>query len=137
MEKEQFSKEMCERTLKFGADAATACAKLPDKTEADILGEMIVRCASLAGASYRAACKSSSGKDFLSRLEETERLSNEAKHLMEVLQLAGLEKEGLFNELVKEAGAISQICGSAIKSTREKFTAYKDKNKKENLKAAV
>ena len=60
-----------------------------------------------------------------------------AKHLMEVLQLAGLEKEGLFNELVKEAGTISSICASALKSTREKFAAYKDKNKKENLKASV
>ena len=105
MEKEQFSKEMCERTLKFGADAATACAKLPDKTEARIIGEMIVRCASLTGASYRAACKSTSGKDFLSRLEETERLSNEAKHLMEVLQLQALKK-GLFNVLIRSRNNI-------------------------------
>jgi four helix bundle protein len=58
---------------------------LPNSRAADVIGRQLLRSATSIGANYRAACRSRSAADMVSRLSITEEEADEALYWLELL----------------------------------------------------
>src|SRR5256885_822410 len=63
---------------------------LPNRREADVLARQLLRSATSVGANYRAACRSRSTADMISRLSIAEEEADETIYWIELLVDTGL-----------------------------------------------
>ena len=107
------------RTKKFGLDIITLVEKLPRDEVSRILGRQLLRSGTSVGANYRAACRAKSPADFIAKLGNVEEEADESGYWLEMLVDAQKLRPVAAAPLVQEAGELTAIAVSSIKTARE------------------
>jgi len=93
---------------------------LPNSRAADVIGRQLLRSATPIGANYRAACRSRSAADMVSRLSITEEEADEALYWLELLAQSNTIASPRLEPLPKEIGEIVAMTVTSIKTLRSR-----------------
>jgi four helix bundle protein len=102
-------KELQQRTKKFALRIIKLVRELLQDEIGRIIGKQILRSGTSLAANYRAVCRSRSGKDFIAKLAIVIEEADETVFWLELIIEAGLLKEHLIKNLLKEANEITAI----------------------------
>ena len=111
--------ELKERTRKF----ALRCMKLADslpynKPSGRAVANQLVRCGTSVGANYRAACRSRSTSEFVSKLAIVEEEADESAFWIDLVAASGMKTPKLVQPLLTEADELTRIIVASIKTAR-------------------
>ncbi len=73
------------RTKKFAIRIIRLIENLPNNPTGRVLGNQLLRSATSVGANYRAACRSRSKKEFISRIKIVEEEADESLYWLELI----------------------------------------------------
>jgi len=116
------SDELKLRTKKFSLRVIKLIKHLPDNKFSYVIGKQLLRSATSIGANYRAACRSRSKAEFISKIRIVEEEADESVYWIELVKESELFNENRLIELLNEAMELTAI-----------FTAI-GKTSKRNLK---
>ncbi len=77
------------RTKQFALRIIKLIESLPHDMTANVLGKQLLRSGTSVGANYRAACRSKSAPDFVSKMGTVEEEADESGYWMELLTDSG------------------------------------------------
>ena len=112
--------ELKKRTKAFAKRVIKLCQSLPNNREGRLIGDQLFRCGTSVAANYRAACRSRSTAEFLSKLGIVEEESDESLFWLETLKENKIVKPDLLQSLIQEGNEILSIIVSSIKTTRQR-----------------
>jgi len=112
------AEELKRRTKQFGLRVIHLVESLPSTRTANVIGSQLLRSATSVGANYRSACRGRSKADFISKAGIAIEEADESQYWLEMLVEAGLVKESLLAELMKEANEIVAILTASVKTAR-------------------
>lgn len=109
------------------------CDTLPNQRAANIGATQLIRCATLVGANYRAACRARSQADFVSKIGVTLEETDESVYWMELLVESNMRTGSEICNLVEEGNELVAIFNASF------YTARKSSNKpyRSNQKSAI
>jgi four helix bundle protein len=93
---------------------------LPNSRAAHVIGRQLLCSATSIGANYRAACRSRSAADMVSRLSITEEEADEALYWLELLAQSNTIASPRLESLRKEIGEIVAMTVTSIKTLRSR-----------------
>ena len=93
---------------------------LPNCCAADVLARQLLRSATSIGANYRAACRSRSTADMISRLSVAEEEADESIYWIELLSDAGFVAQKKVAPLTGEIEEILRMTVASIKTLRRR-----------------
>jgi four helix bundle protein len=111
--------ELKDRTRRF----ALRCMKLADslpytKPSGRAIANQLVRCGTSVGSNYRAACRSRSGPEFVSKLAVVEEEADESAFWIDLVAASGMKPTKLVRPLLLEADELTRIMVASIKTAR-------------------
>jgi four helix bundle protein len=109
-----------ERTKQFGLRTIRLVRALPKGMEGRVLGGQLLRAATSVGANYRAACRSRSVAEFISKIGVVEEESDECCFWMEMIVAADLMQQALVGDLLKEADEITAIMTASRRTAQRR-----------------
>jgi four helix bundle protein len=112
------TKELKERTFKFGIRVVRAVESLPKSDIGKTLGQQLLRAGTSVGANYRAAARARSRADFVAKLGIVEEECDEAIYWMEMIVELKLIRAARFAKLLAEADELLAIVVTSIKTAR-------------------
>ena len=115
--------EFRKRTFEFGIRCIRLAESLPNTAVAQTITRQLIRAATSVGANYRAAIRSRSRADFVSKMGIVEEECDEAVYWIEVILELVFVTEKRTKELLQEANEILAITVSSIKTARKKKEA--------------
>ena len=86
--------------------------------ESQIIRRQLIRAASSVGANYRAACRSRSKRDFISKIGVVVEEADEVGYWLELFEDLRGSQHPKLAELMKEAGEIAAIMVASINTAR-------------------
>src|SRR5687768_5616137 len=86
----EFARQMQTRTKSFAVRVIRMFQRLPKTDEARVLGKQVLRSGTSVAANYRAACRSKSRADFISKLGTTVEEVDETLFWLELLEESGI-----------------------------------------------
>lgn len=107
------------RTKQFALRVITLVESLPHDLTSGILGRQLLRSGTSVGANYRAACRSKSTADFISKMGTVEEEADESGYWMELLVDSGKIKSAQISKLAQEADELTAIAVSSINTARK------------------
>ena len=105
MNKEDLKK----RTKKFALLVIKLTQSLPYNRESDVLAKQLVRSATSVAANYRAACRSRSQAEFISKINICEEEADESLFWLEMFVESGIISNENLEHLLKEADELTAI----------------------------
>ena len=108
-----------QRTFQFGIRCVRLVESLAKSMASQAIGRQLLRAATSVGANYRAATRSRSRADFISRMGIVEEECDEALYWLDVLVELGLTSPKRVEQLRAEANEIIAITVSSIKTARK------------------
>jgi len=114
VDEQQFKK----RTKDIGLRVIKLVEALPRGRATDVLARQLMRSATSIGANYRAACRSRSTADMISRLSVVEEESDEVIYWIELLTEAGFVRPEKVEPLRAEVHEIVSMIVASIKTLR-------------------
>jgi four helix bundle protein len=108
-----------QQTKQFALRVIKLVESLPSDQTCRILGKQFLRSGTSVGANYRAACRSKSPADFISKMGTVEEEADESGYWMELLVEAGKVKSAKLSALLQEAGELTAIAVSSINTARK------------------
>src|SRR5579871_3030112 len=112
-------KELKLRTKQFALRIIKLVESLPRDQVGRVLGNQLLRAGTSVGANYRAACRSKSAADFISKMGTVEEEADESGYWMELLLDSGKIKQTKISALMDEAGELTAIAVSSINTARK------------------
>jgi four helix bundle protein len=109
-----------ERTRDVALRAIRLTEAIPRNRTADVLARQLLRSATSIGANYRAACRSRSTADMISRLSVVEEEADEAIYWMELIVDAGFVTPKRVEPLRDEVHEIVAMIVASIKTLRHR-----------------
>ena len=106
------------RTKLLGLQAIRLAATLPRYSFSDILSRQLVRSATSVGANYRAACRSQSRRDMISKMSIVEEESDETMYWLELMVEGGIVKSESVDDLMRDADEILAMTHASIRTLR-------------------
>ena len=116
----QKSADFQTRTFDYALRIVRLVEALPKNETSSILGKQLLRSGTSVGANSRAARRSRSRAEFISKLGIVEEEADEALFWIELLTAAGKVSEKKVESLRKETDEILAITVSSIKTARLK-----------------
>ena len=107
------------RTKQFALRTIKLVESLSRDTTANILGRQLLRAGTSVGANYRAACRSKSIADFISKMGTVEEEADESGYWMELLVDANKIRPVKITALMKEANELTAIAVASIRTARK------------------
>ena len=107
------------RTRQFALRVIKLVESLPNDTTSKVLGKQLLRAGTSVGANYRAACRSKSAADFISKMGTVEEEADESGYWMELLIESGKISMVKAADLIKEASELTAIAVSSINTARK------------------
>ncbi len=92
---------------------------LPYKRSADIIARQIIRSATSTGANYRAACRSRSHAEFVSKIHDVQEEADETQYWLEILFRSKSISTEQYQSLVKEASELTAIFTASYTTARK------------------
>lgn len=127
------SDELKLRTKKFALRIIKLTENLPDNQSGKIIGNQLIRSATSVGANYRAACRSRSKLEFISKIKIVEEEFDESLYWLELISEIKCFSEKKMSCIIKEADELTAIFTSTAKSAKINYSNQKSKIK--NLKS--
>ena len=118
--------ELKARTKTFAVRVVKMTEALPRTRAADMIARQLIRSATSIGATYRAACRARSHREFTARIGIVEEEADEALYWLEILVETGLMVETRLKDLIQEADELTAIFTAAS------HTARQNRDKKSN-----
>ena len=112
--------DLKQRTKQFALRIIKLVEALPKSRTSDVIGRQLLRSGTSVGANYRAACRSRSNADFISKMGIVEEEADESLYWMELLIEANIVDSLKLESLMKEADELLAITVSSIKTARSK-----------------
>jgi four helix bundle protein len=106
------------RTKKFALDVISLVESLPKDPTSRVLGGQLLRSGTSVGANYRAVCRAKSNADFISKFGIVEEEADESAYWLDLLVDARKLSSPIAAPLVQEAGELTAIAVSSIKTAR-------------------
>ena len=101
---------------------------LPKSRSGDVIGRQLLRCATSIGANYRAACRSRSSADMISRLSIVEEEADETLYWLDLLVDSKKIESDYVKAVRNEVHEIVAMTVASIKTLRSR-TAVNPKSK--------
>jgi four helix bundle protein len=106
------------RTKQFALRIIRLFRHLPRSTEAQVLGKQLLRSGTSVGANYRAAGRSRSKAEFVSKIGIVVEEADETVFWIECLIESGIVKEELLKDLLVEANELLAIFAASHRTAR-------------------
>ena len=107
-----------QRTKQFALRVIRLSEALPRSIPGDVLSRQVVRSATSVAANYRSACRGKSRADFIAKMGIVEEEADESALWLELIAEAGLLPEAKTAALHTEAGELTAIAVSSIRTAR-------------------
>jgi len=106
------------RTKKFALDVIVLVSKLPRTLVTEIIGRQLVRCSTLVGANYLAACRGRSRAEFSAKAAVALEEADESLYWLEILRDSGIYSEVSVDVLISEADELVAIFAASYKTAK-------------------
>ena len=103
------AKELQRRTRQFAIDTIRAVREFPRTVDGQFIGRQLIRSATSVAANYRAACRSKSPDDFVSKIGTICEESDEAQFWFDVTLAASVAHLPELNALFAESTELVSI----------------------------
>jgi len=120
----QLAAALKKRSKRFAVDVILLCRQFPRSLDAVIVAKQLIRAATSTAANYRAACRTRSPADFVSRISVVAEEADESEFWLEMTLESEISRGDRIRCLLRESGELTAI-----------FTASRDTAKR-NLKKA-
>jgi four helix bundle protein len=110
--------QLRDRTKKFVVRVIRLCQALPKNSEGQVIARQLLRAGTSVGANYRAACRSRSRAESVSKLGTVIEEADETMYWIELVSELKLIKSELIAPLYQEAEELTRICVAARQTTR-------------------
>ncbi len=107
-----------QRTKLFALRVIRLSEALPRSIAGDVLSRQVVPSATSVAANYRSACRGKSRADFIAKMGIVEEEADESALWLELITEAGLLSEAKVTALYVEAGELTAIAVSSIRTAR-------------------
>ena len=114
----EFSEEFKNRTREFALRVIRLFKALPEKPECQVIGKQLLRSGTSVAANYRAACRSRSRAEFISKMNVVIEEADESVFWIELLFDTGIISIEKLSPLLKEANEILCIVSKAQKTAK-------------------
>jgi four helix bundle protein len=114
------SDELKRRTFQYAIRCVRLVEALLSTTTAQVLGKQLLRCATSVGANYRAAARSRSRLDFISKMGIVEEECDETLYWIEVFNELGILSSERTQSLYSEGAEILAIIVTSIKTAKSR-----------------
>jgi four helix bundle protein len=101
------------RTKQFALRVLKLVDSLPNRRSGWIIGDQLGRCATSVGANYRAACKSRSRAEFISKIGVVEEEADESAFWLEMILGSAMLASEEVGPLLREANELVAIMGAS------------------------
>jgi four helix bundle protein len=125
-------KDLKQRTKAFALRGLKLIDSLPDTRSGRVLANQLGRSATSVGANYRAACRSRSAAEMISKFAVVEEESDESAFWLELITDHGLMPSDKVAVLLREADELSAI----MVASRETLLGRNPKSRIENRKTS-
>src|SRR3990172_11637271 len=105
--------EMKDRTKQFSLRVIRLVNALPKTVEGKAISGQLIRSGMSVGANYRAACRSRSRIEFLSKLGTVEEEADESAYWMELIIESCMLNKDKVESLLREANEITAIVAAS------------------------
>jgi four helix bundle protein len=112
------------RSKRFAIGVIVLCRQFPRSLDAVVVAKQLIKSATSVAANYRAACRTRSPADFVSKISVVAEEADESEFWLELTLESGIVTDAKVRSLLKESGELTAI-----------FTASRDTAKR-NLKGA-
>jgi four helix bundle protein len=112
--------DLKDRTKAFALRIINLVETLPNTRVADVIGRQLLRSGTSVGANYRAARRSRSDAEFISKLGIVEEEADESAYWMELLVDANIVKQTKLQLLMKECDELTAITVASIRATKKR-----------------
>jgi four helix bundle protein len=116
MSPEEFKK----RTKAYALRIIRLVLSLDSSQVTRAMGGQLLRAGTSVGANYRSACRARSRADFISKMGVVEEECDESLYWMELMIDAGIVKQPLLTDLIKEGNEILSLVVASRKTARSK-----------------
>jgi four helix bundle protein len=118
----QLAAALKKRSKRFAIDVIWLCRHFPHSVDAMVVAKQLIRASTSTAANYRAACRTRSPADFVSRISVVAEEADESEFWLELTLESQISEGNRIRRLLKESGELTAI-----------FTASRDTAKR-NLK---
>ncbi len=125
--------ELKRRTKAFSLRTLKLVDSLPDTRSGRILGNQLGRSGTSVGANYRAACRSRSTAEMISKLSIVEEEADESGFWLELLEEHGLRTQKQVAELKQESDELTAIMVASRRTLQKRSAQSKIKNPKSRI----
>jgi len=113
--------DLRKRTKDFALRVIKLYSALPKKTEAQVIGQQVLRSATSVGAHYREAYRAKSTADFVSKLQGGLQELEETAYWFELLIEGGFVSTPQLGPLQKEADELIAIFVTSAKTAKKRL----------------
>jgi four helix bundle protein len=110
--------ELKARTKSFAIRIVGLYRSLPHSTDAQVLGKQLLRSGTSVAANYRAACRSRSKAEFISKMSVVLEEADESAFWLELLAETGTLAADRTQGLLKETNELVAIFGASIRTAK-------------------
>lgn len=112
------TEQLRQRTKQFALAILRLCRDLPRTDEARILGKQLLRSGTSLAANYRAACRSRSKAEFISKISVVVEETDETEFWLELLTEGGIVLPPRTAGLLREARELLAIFAASRRTAR-------------------
>jgi four helix bundle protein len=112
-------KELKIRTRKFAVTILNFVDRLPNRRSANIIGNQLGRSASSIASNYRAACRSRSHNEFISKIGIVEEEADESVFWLDICPDTNNTTKEIIEPLLNEARQLTAIFTAANKTAKQ------------------
>lgn len=118
MKDEPQAEDLAKRTRRFAVRIIGMYSRLPNRAEAQVIGNQILRSGTSVRAQYREARRARSNAEFISKLESALQELDETAYWLEVLIEAALVPAKKLESLQREADELTAILVSIVRKVK-------------------
>jgi four helix bundle protein len=107
-----------DRTKQFAVRVVKMYMKLPETTQAQVLGKQVLRSGTSVAANYREASRSRSTAEFVAKLGVVEQELDETMLWLELLVESGIVSQAKMAELLQESEELLKITVASLKTAK-------------------
>ncbi len=127
-------REMKQRTKAFALRVLKLIDSLPNSRSGCVLANQLGRSGTSVGANYRAACRSRSTAEMISKISVVEEEADESAFCMELVGDHGLFAAGKLAPLLREADELTAIMVASRKTLLTRARQSKIENPKSKIR---
>src|SRR5262245_13681855 len=115
----QLAAALKKRSKRFAIDVIWLCREFPRSVDAMVVAKQLIRASTSTAANYRAACRTRSAADFVSRISVVAEEADESEFWLEMTLESQISEGDRIRRLLNESGELTAI-----------FTASRDTAKR-------